>query len=135
MRPLASTDYKRGHLSVLSHLSTVEDPGEDAWLARFNDLRSVPLTYFTLVVVNMRTDRIVATGSIYIERKFIRGLGAVAHVEDVVVDKSQQSKQLGLCIAKALGAMSELMGCFETTGNCQDRNMRTPTLHPVLNLG
>ncbi|KAI0726792.1 hypothetical protein C8Q72DRAFT_876696 [Fomitopsis betulina] len=125
MRPLASTDYRRGHLSVLSHLSTVDDPGEDAWIARFNELRSAPLTYFTLVIVNMTTDRIVATGSIYVERKFIRGLGAAAHFEDVVVDKSLQSRQLGVTIAKALMAMSERMGCFKIGGNCLDHNIRS----------
>lgn len=110
---------------MLSHLSTVDDPGEDAWIARFNELRSAPLTYFTLVIVNMTTDRIVATGSIYVERKFIRGLGAAAHFEDVVVDKSLQSRQLGVTIAKALMAMSERMGCFKIGGNCLDHNIRT----------
>ncbi|EPS95770.1 hypothetical protein FOMPIDRAFT_128261 [Fomitopsis schrenkii] len=123
MRPLASTDYKRGHLDVLSHLSTVADPGEDAWIARFYELRSVPLTYYTIVIVDMRTDRIVATGTIYIERKFIRGLGAVGHFEDVAVGRLQQGRQLGLCIAKALVEISEGMGCYKTTGDCLDRNI------------
>ena len=127
MRPLASTDYRRGHLTVLSHLSTVSDPGEDAWIAQFNCLRSVPLTYFTVVVVDTRTDRIVATGTIYIERKFLRGLGAVGHFEDVVVDKSQRGGQLGLCLVKALIGISEGMGCFKTTGNCLDHNICTHT--------
>lgn len=119
---------------MLSHLSTVSDPGEDAWIAQFNYLRSVPLTYFTVVVVHTRTDRIVATGTIYIERKFLHGLGAVGHFEDVAVDKSQRGGQLGLCLVKALIGISEGMGCFKTTGNCLDRNICTHTYavpHPV----
>lgn len=118
---------------MLSHLSTVADPGEDAWIARFYELRSVPLTYYTIVIVDMRTDRIVATGTIYIERKFIRGLGAVGHFEDVAVGRLQQGRQLGLCIAKALVEISEGMGCYKTTGDCLDRNIRTYT-YPMAHL-
>ena len=108
---------------MLSHLSTVSDPGEDAWVAHFQLLRSVPRTYYTIVIIDTKTDRIVATGTIYIERKFLRGLGAVGHFEDVVVDRSQRGGQLGLCIANVLVGISEGMGCFKTTGNCLDHNM------------
>ena len=119
---------------MLSHLSTVSDPSEDAWGSLFNYLRSIPSTYFTVVIVDTRTDRIVATGTIYIERKFLCGLGAVGHFEDVVVDRSQQGTQLGSCLVKVLVGISEGMGCFKTTGNCLDRNIRTHTCCPRYSL-
>ena len=124
MRPLASTDYRRGHLDVLSVLTVVTDPGEDAWLAQFEALRTAPRTYYSIVIVDKASDRIVAVGTVFIERKFLRGLGCVGHIEDIAVDKSQQGKKLGLRIIHALTGISENSGCYKTILNCSDSNIR-----------
>ena len=63
-------------------------------------------------------------GTVFIERKFLRGLGAVGHIEDIAVDKSQQGKKLGLRIIQALTAISENSGCYKTILNCSDSNIR-----------
>ncbi|KIK57389.1 hypothetical protein GYMLUDRAFT_46260 [Collybiopsis luxurians FD-317 M1] len=128
IRPLASTDYHRGHLSVLSVLTVVTDPGEQAWLSQFNALRSSaprssPPTYYTIVVIDKPTDQIVGVGTVFIERKFLRGLGSVGHIEDIAVDKNQQGKKLGLRIIQALSYISENSGCYKTILNCSDANI------------
>jgi len=123
LRPLASTDYKRGHLSVLSVLTVVTDPGEAAWVAQFNAFRACPRTYYGIVIVDKNTDRIVAVGTVFIERKFLRGLGSVGHIEDIAVDKSQQGRKLGLRIIQALTGISENSGCYKTILNCSDSNI------------
>jgi len=123
IRPLASTDYHRGHLSVLEVLTVVTDPGEDAWVAQFNAMRATPRTYYTLVIVDKSTDRIVAVGSVFVERKFLRGLGSVGHIEDIAVDKKQQGKKLGLRIINALTHISETNGNYKTILNCSESNI------------
>ncbi|KAI0764957.1 acyl-CoA N-acyltransferase [Fomes fomentarius] len=123
IRPLASTDYARGHLSVLSVLTVVTDPGEEAWRAQFEAIRAAPRTYYSVVIVDKASDRIVAVGSIFVERKFLRGLGCVGHIEDIAVDKSQQGKKLGLRIIQALTGISENSGCYKTILNCSDSNI------------
>jgi glucosamine-phosphate N-acetyltransferase len=123
IRPLASTDYRRGHLSVLSVLTVVTDPGEDAWLAQFNALRAAVNTYYSIVIVNKETDRIVGAGAVFVERKFLRGLGSVGHIEDIAVDAQQQGKKLGLRIIQALTGISENSGCYKTILNCSDKNI------------
>ncbi|TFK50332.1 acyl-CoA N-acyltransferase [Heliocybe sulcata] len=123
MRPLASTDYKRGHLNVLSVLTIVSDPGEPAWVAQFNAIRALPKTYYTIVIIDRATDMIVAVGTVFIERKFLRGLASVGHIEDIAVDKRQQGKKLGLRIIQALTAISEKTGCYKTILNCSNENI------------
>ncbi|KZT02856.1 acyl-CoA N-acyltransferase [Laetiporus sulphureus 93-53] len=123
LRPLASTDYRRGHLSVLSVLTVVTDPGEEAWVAQFNALRAAARTYYSIVMVDKASDGIVAVGTVFIERKFLRGLGSVGHIEDIAVDKSQQGKKLGLRIIQALTGISENSGCYKTILNCSDSNI------------
>ena len=123
IRPLASSDYARGHLDILAVLTVVSDPGEDAWRAQFEALRATPRTYYPIVIVDRASDRIVAVGTVFVERKFLRGLGAVGHIEDIAVDKSQQGKKLGLRIINALTGISENSGCYKTILNCSESNI------------
>ncbi|KAI0782728.1 acyl-CoA N-acyltransferase [Abortiporus biennis] len=123
IRPLASTDYKRGHLDILKVLTVVTDPGEDAWISQFNAFKAASNTYYSIVIVDKQADRIVAVGTVFIERKFLRGLGSVGHIEDIAVDKNQQGKKLGLRIIQALTGISENSGCYKTILNCSDHNI------------
>lgn len=58
------------------------------------------------------------------EKKFLRGLGTVGHIEDIVVDKNQQGKKLGLRVIQALTGISEGLGAYKTILNCSDHNIR-----------
>jgi glucosamine-phosphate N-acetyltransferase len=124
IRPLASTDYERGHLSVLSVLTQTPDVGAAAWTSQFHALNSASTTYYILVIVSRETDRIVGTGGVFIERKFLRGLGRVGHIEDIAVAREMQGKKLGLRIIEALTYISENAGCYKTILNCSDANIR-----------
>jgi glucosamine-phosphate N-acetyltransferase len=123
MRPLASTDYHRGHLNVLSVLTVVTDPGAAAWEAQFHRQRAAPNTYYSLVIVDKDRDLIVGAGTLFVEHKFLRGLGAVGHIEDIAVAEDQQGKKLGLRIINALTALSENSGCYKTILNCSTKNI------------
>ena len=109
---------------MLSILSVVTDPGEAAWVEQFNYQKSCPKTYYQLVVVDKNSDQIVGVGTVIIERKFLRGLGCVGHIEDIAVDKKQQGKKIGLRIINALTHISENSGCYKTILNCSNENIR-----------
>ena len=64
MRPLAKTDYTCSHLSVLSFLAVVSDPGVEAYSAAFDKQRPSPSTYLTLVIIHKPADQIVAVGCV-----------------------------------------------------------------------
>ncbi|EIW75594.1 acyl-CoA N-acyltransferase [Coniophora puteana RWD-64-598 SS2] len=123
IRPLASDDYKRGHLDVLRVLTKAADPGAAAWTAHFLEMRACADTYFPLVIVDKKADRIVASGTLYVERTFSRGLGSRAHPEDIAVDRTKQGRYLGLLLCQALMYIGGRMGVYKTVGNCTDANM------------
>jgi len=102
----------------------VTDPGEAAWVTQFNAMCATPHTYYTLVIIDKKIDRIVAVGCVFMERKFLRGLGSVGHIEDIAVDKKQQGKKLGLRIINALTYISENSGNYKTILNCSEDNIR-----------
>ena len=45
----------------------------------------------------------------------IHNLGLVGHIEDIVVNKDQQGKKLGLRIIEALGYIAEKVGCYKVS--------------------
>ena len=80
--------------------------------------------YFPIVIVSKADDKVVGTGTVFMEKKFLRGLGTVGHIEDIAVDKNQQGKKLGLRIIHALTGISEGLGAYKTILNCSDNNIR-----------
>jgi glucosamine-phosphate N-acetyltransferase len=108
-------------------LSKVSDPGLEAYKAHFNAMRAPSpeaQAYYVLSIVDKATDRVVATGTVFIEKKFLRGLGSVGHIEDIAVSKDMQGKKLGLRVIHALTSISEKVGCYKTILNCSDDNIR-----------
>ncbi|KAI3471936.1 hypothetical protein Pfo_028624 [Paulownia fortunei] len=66
--------------------------------------------------------KIVATGSVFIEKKFIRNCGKVGHIEDVVVDSSVRGKHLGKKIIGFLSDHARAMGCYKVILDCSVEN-------------
>lgn len=112
IRPVRRSDYQRGYLDVLRVLTTVGDITEEQWNQRYDWISSRNDEYYLLVVCDGE-DRIVGTGSLIVERKFIHSLGMVGHIEDIAVEKNQQGKKLGLRIIQALDFVAAKVGCYK----------------------
>lgn len=132
MRPLAKTDLSRGFISVLTVLTSAPEVSETRYAETFDAMKSFN-NYFTLVIVSRATDKIVGSGTVFIEQKFIRNLGKVGHIEDIVVDKNMQGRKLGLRIINALTEISETRGCYKTILNCSEDNARK-SVHTSLSI-
>jgi len=57
-----------------------------------------------------------------VEKKFIRNLGQVGHIEDIAVLENQQGKRLGLKMIHALDHISEKVGCYKSILDCSEKN-------------
>ncbi|ODQ56281.1 glucosamine 6-phosphate N-acetyltransferase [Saitoella complicata NRRL Y-17804] len=121
-RPLSNKDYGRGFLDVLKVLTTVGDISEKMYLARFNWMKARNDSYYLLVIVD-QNDRIVGSGTLLIERKFIHETASTGHIEDIAVAKDQQGKKLGLRIIEALDYVCEKQGAYKNTLVCKDHNI------------
>ncbi|KAJ1023596.1 hypothetical protein NDA16_003213 [Ustilago loliicola] len=117
---MASTDYNRGFIEVLSCLVETPDLGEAAWCDRFNAMVSANGTYFPIVIISKETDQIVAMGTIVVELKFFRGLTRVGHVEDIVVNTKLHSEGLGKIVVQTVMNIAESKGCSNIILNCSD---------------
>ncbi|SCU78599.1 LADA_0A06414g1_1 [Lachancea dasiensis] len=84
-------------------------------------VHSIP-AYNPHVIVD-DSDRVVATGTVFIERKIIRDCGLVGHVEDIAVAKDQQGKQLGLLLIQHLTKLAHDQGAYKVILDCDDKNV------------
>ena len=58
-------------------------------------MRSIPNTYMSIVIENIKTKKVIAHATLLVELKMARNLAKAAHVEDVVVLKSAQGNGFG----------------------------------------
>jgi len=110
---------------VLPVLTRVGEMSETAWLERYEWLAKRNDEYFLLVIRDEKREpgkRVVGTGALVVERKFIHNLGLVGHIEDIAVAKDQQGKKLGLRIIEALDAIAAAVGCYKTILDCSEAN-------------
>ncbi|KAM7186561.1 Acyl-CoA N-acyltransferase [Rhypophila sp. PSN 637] len=124
LRALRRTDYATGFLDCLRVLTTVGDISKDQFDQRYDWISRQEGGYFILVIedTNSSPPRVVGTGALLVERKFIHNLGSVGHIEDIAVAKDQQGKKLGLRIIQALDFVAEKTGCYKTILDCSEAN-------------
>jgi GNAT superfamily N-acetyltransferase len=120
VRPLASDDFLRAHFALLSTLSPSPALAPSVYAALFRALKACHDTYFIVVLVERASDQVVASGTVVKERKFIRGGGVAAHIEDIVVGPSAQGRGLGQKLVVGLRDLATDLGCYKTILDCQE---------------
>ncbi|KAI9887459.1 MAG: Glucosamine-phosphate N-acetyltransferase-like protein [Watsoniomyces obsoletus] len=142
IRPLQQSDYHAGFLDVLRVLTTVGEVTEERWKERYEWMRrrnediegndntsgdddkkkkvAARGEYFILIIWDGK--KVVGTGTLLVEKKFIHELGSVGHIEDIAVAKDQQGKKLGLRMIQALDALAENVGCYKSILDCSEAN-------------
>ncbi|KAI0190803.1 glucosamine 6-phosphate N-acetyltransferase [Astrocystis sublimbata] len=120
IRPLRNDDYQRGFYDCLGVLTWCAEPTEAEFRARFKEMQEARDTYFFTIVEF--GDRVVGTGCLVAEKKFIHNHGKCGHIEEIAVLKEHQGKGLGLRIMRALETVAKNIGCYKTILNCGPKN-------------
>lgn len=109
-----------GYIECLAQLTVVGEVNQEAFNDRFLYMSERKDTYFPQVITD-EAGKIVAAGTLIVERKFIRNCGACGHIEDIVVDSAQRGKNLGKILLKRLRelALNEL-GCYKVILDCEE---------------
>ena len=75
------------------------------------------------VLVAEKYEKIMGTGAVFIEQKFLRGGGKAAHIEDVVVDNRSREKGVGKAIIDSLVEIAREEGCYKVILDCSNENV------------
>ncbi|KAL2533533.1 Glucosamine 6-phosphate N-acetyltransferase [Abeliophyllum distichum] len=123
VRKLEISDKNKGFIELLQQLTVCDSVSHERFQERFQELAKYGDDHLVCVIEDDKSGKIVATGSVFIEKKFIRNCGKVGHIEDVVVDSSVRGKQLGKKIIGFLTDHARLTGCYKVILDCNIDNI------------
>lgn len=118
IRRLELGDKSKGFIDLLSQLSSCPQITDAQFELRFSELAALAEDHIICVIEDPSTGRIVATGSVFVEKKFLRGCGKVGHIEDVVVDDGVRGKKLGQKVVNYLADHAKRVGCYKVILDC-----------------
>ncbi|KAK9107915.1 hypothetical protein Syun_023926 [Stephania yunnanensis] len=122
LRRLELSDKSKGFIDLLQQLSAVGSISDEEFEERFHELASRGEEHVICVVEDRISRRIVATGTVFVEKKFLRGCGKAGHIEDVVVDASARGAKLGKKVVDSLVEHARLLGCYKVILDCSMEN-------------
>eukprot|EP00347_Sterkiella_histriomuscorum_P008756 403343874 len=107
-RILQRDDFKRGHLQTLAQLTQVGNPTQQDYEARFDEMFPKYADHYrNVVIVDKKKDKIVGSGTVFIEKKFLRECG----IRKETWHQIDQNAQRNLAIASLLQNCVGLLRC------------------------
>lgn len=117
IRKLKKTDYSKGYCELLAQLTDVGNISKEKFEKTFNFLNSD-------IFVMEYNSKIIATGSIIIEQKFIHSCALYAHIEDIVVDKTYRGMGFGNLMMDRLIYFADKNNVSKISLNCRINNIK-----------
>jgi len=110
---------KEKHLSLLSELSIVTELDTNLYLENLEKISNIG----TIIVCYIGTPfsekfDIIASGTIIIEPKIIRGGKSVGHIEDIVVKNTYRGRQISSDILNLLKTVAREKDCYKVILDC-----------------
>ena len=115
IRSLQPNDYYLNYISLLNQLSIIDNT-KISYNKFENFIQNLAKNHI-IKVININ-NKIIATGTLYIEQKIIHYFGQVGHIEDIVISRKYRKRGLGKAIVQHLMKLSEAFGCYKCILNC-----------------
>lgn len=120
-RQLKVSDYKQ-YISLLSQLTEVGNITEKMFTERLTTIRNNPNLHI-YVISDEENDELIASGTIYIEPKFIHMCSNIGHIEDIVVSNKYRGKKYGNLLIQFLIDLSRREKCYKIKLACKEKNI------------
>ncbi len=117
VRRLARGDLDSGFLESLDALRPASNMAKERAGEVFDEIGADP---HYVVIVAERKGRIIGTGTLLLERKFIHDGGRAAHIEDLAVHVDEQRAGVGAKIVERLIAEARQAGCYKVVLECAE---------------
>lgn len=114
IRKLTNTDYKQFYGLINQFRKT--EFNEDQFLFMINLIQQN--TDIWVIEVD---NKIIATGTIIYEHKFIHNISICAHIEDICVDENYRNQNYGLKLIEHLIKEAEMKKCYKVILDCDKK--------------
>ncbi|XP_075223035.1 glucosamine 6-phosphate N-acetyltransferase isoform X2 [Lycorma delicatula] len=120
VRPLKTSDYETGFLELLSQLTVVGEIEEEKFLERFSTMELCPNSYYITVIEDTIINKVIGTGTLIVEQKFIHNCAVRGRIEDIVISDEYRGRQLGKLLIATLTLLGEELKCYKVSLECKD---------------
>jgi glucosamine-phosphate N-acetyltransferase len=119
-RHVDKLDYDKNHIELYSQLSVInkENIKREDYDNFIDELDETKKIY-----IIEHNDKIIATGTFFIEKKLIHNWGKVAHIEDIVVDQNYRNKNIGKYLIENILNEIKIFKCYKTILDCDINNI------------
>jgi len=114
-RRLKKTDY----IEYLQLISMFRETyfTEEQFITTLNHIESANSEIWVLCLDN---DKLIGTGTLLFENKFIHNISKIAHIEDICVDSSYRGQGYGTKLIDFLIEHAKTKGCYKITLYCKE---------------
>ena len=123
-RSLHKSDFAKGYIELLSQLTKTGDVTQERFDEQFILMKKCSGVHYVMVIEDTALSKVVASGTLLIERKFTHNAALRGRIEDLVVDSNYRRKHLGGLIVETATLLSKFLGCYKTSLDC------SPNLKP-----
>lgn len=117
IRKIETNDYDKKYLDLLTQLTTI-DKNKITKNMFSNFVQSLNENHIIFVIEV--DNKIIATTTLLIENKLIHEMGKVGHIEDVVVDKKYNGKNVGKTLIEFVCEHGKNQKCYKIILDCSD---------------
>lgn len=120
-RNIFPRDYEK-YLGLLSQLTKTGDISKKMFEKRLSEVNKNPNLHL-FVMEDDETKDLVASGTLYVEPKFIHSCSKMGHIEDIVVNKKYRGKRYGYHIIRFLVEIAKKEKCYKVSLVCKNKNI------------
>lgn len=122
VRKLVKEDYKE-YIHLLSQLTEVGNITYEIFINRLEEIKK-NIYLHIYVICNKNTNKLIGTGTLYVEPKIIHNCSNVGHIEDIVINKEYRGKKYGNYIIKLLVDLANIVKCYKVILDCKEHNIK-----------
>jgi len=114
IRELKTDDYNNDYLSLLSQYYQLDSTKmTQEYFNKQYELLKKKTNYYIRVITEPSSGKIIASGSVFIEFKFVFNLSKVAYIDDIIVDEEYRNNGLGKKLLEHLKMLANANGCIK----------------------
>eukprot|EP00871_Galdieria_phlegrea_P004804 jgi/Galph1/5324/GphlegSOOS_G3901.1 len=114
-RKLEENDFDKGYLELLKELTYVGNIGRESFCRCFRQLDSDPNIF---ILVAESNTKLIASGTLLVEPKFVHNCKSVGHIEDIVVSRTHRRSGIGKRLIESLVLEAKKRNCYKIILNC-----------------
>ena len=118
-RYLELNDYNKDYCNLLEQLTTINNITYDMFNKQFINIDTNE-NHYIIVIEDLQKKKIIGSGTLLIENKFIHNCKNVGHIEDIVINKQYRNNKLGGKLIKILVNIATKNNCYKVILNCSN---------------